>query len=230
MAANYDCYRCITAAVANQLVLTVPGEPGEEQLRALAGVWSRLIEFGRDISAYSLAEITEQLETFKSEITTILGGAPVITTQPSPTSSTDGGTSEPTSPADGSTTASPSPTSPAPDDRRPDDQLAVGADGVEHPDAHRGDDHDVAHDDRFLPGPDHHGLDDDVLAEQHADQHVQHHVDQHAFRLDEPVGDDVHGRVVGDQQHVAVSGTGQRGRTILYAARSMRHVRLRSGP
>ena len=120
VAANYDCYQCITAAVANQLVLTVPGEPDEEQLRALAGVWNRLIEFGRGISAYSLAEITDQLETFKSEIITILGGAPVIATAPSPTTSPDEGAGEPTSPADGSTTsptpspASPTPTSPAP--------------------------------------------------------------------------------------------------------------------
>ena len=114
VAANYDCYQCITAAVANQLVLTVPGEPGEEQLRALAGVWSRLIEFGRGIAGYSLAEITEQLETFKSEIITILGGAPVIATQPSPTTSPSDGTSEPASPADGSTSPTPSPSSTTP--------------------------------------------------------------------------------------------------------------------
>ena len=32
VAANYDCHSCITAAVASQLVLSIPGEPGEEQL------------------------------------------------------------------------------------------------------------------------------------------------------------------------------------------------------
>ena len=36
VAANYQCYRCITAAIASQLVLSLPGEPGEEDLRALA--------------------------------------------------------------------------------------------------------------------------------------------------------------------------------------------------
>ena len=45
VAANYDCYRCITAAIASQLVLSVQEEPGEEELRALGEVWSQLIEF-----------------------------------------------------------------------------------------------------------------------------------------------------------------------------------------
>ena len=47
VSANYDCYRCITAAIASQLVLSVKEEPGEEDLRALGEVWSRLIEFAQ---------------------------------------------------------------------------------------------------------------------------------------------------------------------------------------
>ena len=48
VAANYDCYRCITAAIASQLVLSVQEEPGEEELLALGEVWSQLIEFASD--------------------------------------------------------------------------------------------------------------------------------------------------------------------------------------
>ena len=47
VAANYDCYRCITAAIASQLVLSVQEEPGEEELRALGAVWNRLPQFAQ---------------------------------------------------------------------------------------------------------------------------------------------------------------------------------------
>ena len=50
VSANYDCYRCITAAIASQLVLSVTEEAGEEDLRALGEVWSRLIEFAQEIT------------------------------------------------------------------------------------------------------------------------------------------------------------------------------------
>ena len=73
VAANYDCHSCITAAVASQLVLSIPGEPGEEQLLQLAGVWTRLLDFARNITAYSLTEITDQLDGFKEEITSGIG-------------------------------------------------------------------------------------------------------------------------------------------------------------
>ena len=78
VAANYDCYRCITAAIANQLVLSLGDEPGEEELLALADVWTRLTQFAREITSYSLTEITTRLEEFKGEIITILGEAPPI--------------------------------------------------------------------------------------------------------------------------------------------------------
>ena len=110
VAANYDCYRCITAAIANQLVLTVPGEPGEEELKALGEVWTRLLEFARGISAYSLAEINAQLEAFKAEITTILGAAPMIDPEPSSTTSPDESPTEGSSPS----TTSPTPSTPVP--------------------------------------------------------------------------------------------------------------------
>jgi putative peptide zinc metalloprotease protein len=83
VAANYDCYRCITAAIASQLVLSVTDTPGQDQLVALADVWNRLLHFGQSITTYSLAEISTQLEAFKTEITAILASAP--TSSPSTT-------------------------------------------------------------------------------------------------------------------------------------------------
>jgi putative peptide zinc metalloprotease protein len=111
VAANYQCYRCITAALASQLVLSVNETPGEEQLLALSEVWNRLAEFGRSITAFSLVEISTQLEAFQAEIVAILGDAPPVvpTSTSTQTASQSGapvpGASEP-SPA-GSPTASP---------------------------------------------------------------------------------------------------------------------------
>lgn len=122
VAANYDCYQCITAAIANQLVLTVPGEPGEAQLRALGEVWGRLLEFAQGITGYTLTEIDAQLEAFKAEIVGILGEAPVIEPAPSATTSPGESPSESespsTTPSVPSSTPSPTPsttpTTPAP--------------------------------------------------------------------------------------------------------------------
>ena len=115
VAANFECYRCITAAVANQLVLSVPGEPGEQQLLALGEVWNRLLQFAGSITSYSLAEVTAQLEGFKSEIVAIVMGAPPVEGTPtgSATTATNGdvgapGTTGAPSPAAETTAAVPS--------------------------------------------------------------------------------------------------------------------------
>lgn len=140
VSANYDCYRCITAAIASQLVLSLSGEPGEDQLRALGEVWNQLIAFAQTITAYSLSDIAAELENVKAEIVAVLATAPTVSTEatasatdaPAPTSDVDDplsatttspspeqeGTFVSPSPSD-STTSSPSPspsgtTSPSP--------------------------------------------------------------------------------------------------------------------
>jgi putative peptide zinc metalloprotease protein len=125
VAANYQCYKCITAAIASQLVLSVEKTPGHKQLLALGDVWARLTQFGHDITAYSLAQISAQLDEFKAEIVAILDDAPPApaggtSTSPTPSATPTGtpstGSSEPsptsatpTSPPTG-TTSSSSPT------------------------------------------------------------------------------------------------------------------------
>jgi putative peptide zinc metalloprotease protein len=129
VAANYECYRCITAAIANQLVLTVESEPGDEQLLALAGVWDRLTEFGKDITSYSLAEISAKLEGFKEEIAEILYDAPPVSDEsagasPSPSASPGEGASDGSSPSsdpsDGTTTSPSASPGPSPSGSGPD--------------------------------------------------------------------------------------------------------------
>jgi putative peptide zinc metalloprotease protein len=105
VAANYDCYRCITAAVASQLVLSVHGEPGQEDLRLLAAVWDRLIQFAQTITSYTLTQVAASLEAFKAEIVGILEEAPAVEPQPNlPTTPT------PTPTGNGSDLPSPPPT------------------------------------------------------------------------------------------------------------------------
>ncbi|MDO9495312.1 MAG: hypothetical protein Q7J48_06395, partial [Nocardioides sp.] len=134
VAANYDCLRCITAAIASQLVLSVGAEPGEDKLLRLGEVWGRLTQFARNITSYSLTEITAMLDGFQAEIVAIMYGAPPLEAGPStsptpteqsstptspsatPSSSPDGSSTSPTSPP--TTTTSPPPTdsaSPSPE-------------------------------------------------------------------------------------------------------------------
>src|SRR3954454_2122820 len=87
VAANYDCYQCITAAIASQLVLSVEKTPGQQQLLALGDVWSRVTELGKSITTYSIAEISDKLQGFKSEIAAILDATPPVpATTPTPSS------------------------------------------------------------------------------------------------------------------------------------------------
>ncbi|MBA2956188.1 hypothetical protein GON03_17750 [Nocardioides sp. MAH-18] len=119
VAANYDCYRCITAALASQLVLSIDGEPGEEQLQALGAVWNKLLDLAANITSYSLTQVAAQLESFTGQIIAILhpdGPAGGTSTSPTPTGSshpTDGALSPTPLPSSGpSPGESTSPTGP----------------------------------------------------------------------------------------------------------------------
>jgi putative peptide zinc metalloprotease protein len=118
VSANYDCYRCITAALASQLVLSVQEEPGEEDLRSLSEVWSRLIEFAQGITSHSLTEIIAELEAAKAKIVAILGSAPTTaqasTSSGSSSAAGDEGT-DATPAEDGSGTGAPASSEPAPE-------------------------------------------------------------------------------------------------------------------
>ena len=121
VAANYQCYRCITAAIANQLVLTVSHTPGQEQLLALGEVWDRLTQFGQNITTYTLAQITDQLNDIENQIQTILHSAPPLpptpttTANPSPTGAPDPSDSSEPSPTESPSTATSSEPEPSTD-------------------------------------------------------------------------------------------------------------------
>ncbi|HEX5860378.1 MAG TPA: hypothetical protein VFY58_00955 [Nocardioides sp.] len=112
VAANYQCYQCITAAIASQLVLSVEDTPGQEELLALGAIWNQLAEFGQNITTYTIAQVSAQLEWFKSEIIAILGSAPPV--PPSTTTSTPGSEDTTTSGGTEPSTTETAPSEPAP--------------------------------------------------------------------------------------------------------------------
>jgi putative peptide zinc metalloprotease protein len=122
-AVNWDCFRCITAALASQLVITLDDAPGEAELVALADIWADLAQFASSIYGQPISAVEAQLEEFKAEILQILGEAPPAAgpateaeqpdagSSPAPTDGSTAGSAESTtSPDQSGTSADPQPT------------------------------------------------------------------------------------------------------------------------
>ena len=114
VAANYECYACITAALASQLVLTLPGMPTGEQMLALTDVWEQLDEVADNIESFTLEQIALQLAEVQAQIIATLGVAAGQPGESPPPSSTVAPTTSPTSSPSGSSSPTPSPSSPSP--------------------------------------------------------------------------------------------------------------------
>ena len=115
VAANYDCQRCITAALASQLVISLDHMPDDAQMAALSDVWGRLLQLAQHITSYSLADLSAQLEGFKQEIAAIVSTPPASSdsTSVTPTTGTDPQTTDAPAPSP-TGSAEPSPSAPAP--------------------------------------------------------------------------------------------------------------------
>jgi putative peptide zinc metalloprotease protein len=68
----YNCVRCVTAAIAIQLDLSLPAAPHGPAAAQLAALWKQIRAFSRHITSYSLAEIRAQLQRYEREIGQIL--------------------------------------------------------------------------------------------------------------------------------------------------------------
>ncbi|MET3706544.1 hypothetical protein ABIB17_001160 [Arthrobacter sp. UYEF6] len=130
-AANYNCLRCLTYAVASQLVLTLDGPLSDGGTARLNALWAEIAEFGRNLQNVPLSEIQGRLNAFREQIKEIIQSDPNATkgtgtsttpstpATPSP-GSTAGSSAAPTSGAtapaslpSGTTTAAPPPPAPA---------------------------------------------------------------------------------------------------------------------
>lgn len=113
-AANYNCFECLTYALASQLVLTLDGPLGEDSMARLTALWAEIAAYGRNIQNVPLSEIQARLAAYKEQITAIIKADPVATTAgtAAPTeSATQGPTTGSTAkPSPGATAPGPAPT------------------------------------------------------------------------------------------------------------------------
>lgn len=127
-AANYNCVRCLTYALASQLVLTLDGPLSDAGTARLNALWAEIAEYGRNLQNVPLSEIQGRLDAFKVQILEIVQtdpsatkgiGAPAApasagaSTAPTPSPSATSGVGGAPSPAASVPAASPSGTATA---------------------------------------------------------------------------------------------------------------------
>lgn len=100
-AANYNCLRCLTYALADQLVLTLDGPLSADGTARLNELWQQIADFGRNLQQVPLSEIQGRLNGFKQQIMELIKSDPNAEAAGS-----DKSTPTPTAPA---TSSSPSP-------------------------------------------------------------------------------------------------------------------------
>ncbi|MDF2144354.1 hypothetical protein [Knoellia sp. p5-6-4] len=119
-AVNYACVECVTFALAQQLVVTVPEALDAQALAELEALWREIAAFGASLEDVPLSQIQARLEDFERQILAVVGVDPSATSgatpsTPSAQSGTPTGVASATSPADGSTgSVSPDPIDGAP--------------------------------------------------------------------------------------------------------------------
>lgn len=115
-AVNYSCMDCVTYALAQQLVVTLPDGLSEEATRRLDLLWEQVLAFGAHLEDVPLDEVRARLATFESAVLQIVraetgavpGASSSAAAQPSP-SGTDPATLGDTPTTTPTTQASPTP-------------------------------------------------------------------------------------------------------------------------
>ncbi|MFL6136218.1 MAG: hypothetical protein ACJ74O_00245 [Frankiaceae bacterium] len=110
-AVAYGCIRCITEALAVQLVVTLPGQLGDAAMRQLAQVWQQIQAFGSHLGGLTFAQIRSRLAAYEQQILTIARPDLATPAAPAPTGSA---TVSLTPGASGAPSASTTPTASAP--------------------------------------------------------------------------------------------------------------------
>ena len=89
-AVSYDCLRCVTAALAVQLDLTLARTPNASTLAALNALWARVRAFGAHLAGKSFAQIQAAITQFESQILAVVKDDLPATPTPSSTTSASG--------------------------------------------------------------------------------------------------------------------------------------------
>jgi putative peptide zinc metalloprotease protein len=95
-AVGYHCYACVTEALAQQLVLTVPHRLTGTTLHRLQTVWARVIWFEHHLKGLTFAQVHAAIVSFERQIVAIvrpdlLAPAPAPSTTPSAAPTADSG-------------------------------------------------------------------------------------------------------------------------------------------
>ena len=122
-AANYNCVSCLTAAIANQLVVTLKGPLDATAMHQLSQLWSQIMAFSKTIPGLTFDQISSRLDAYEQQILAIVktdvagpasAGSSTATAPPSATPTTS---ATPAAPASGAATApavsTPGPSGPA---------------------------------------------------------------------------------------------------------------------
>ena len=86
-AVNYDCVACVTYALAQQLVLTVPGDLSPAATARLEALWAEIEQFGRGLRDVPLAEVQARLVEFERQIVAVVTQESEGATRPAPATS-----------------------------------------------------------------------------------------------------------------------------------------------
>jgi putative peptide zinc metalloprotease protein len=105
-AVNYNCIKCVTEALAVQLVLTLPTKPSGDVLAQLMALWREIARFGTHIKGLTLAQIKARIEDYERRIVAVLG--PLVTSSSSSASVAVSSTAATTSVAPSSSSVAPS--------------------------------------------------------------------------------------------------------------------------
>ncbi|WP_104138221.1 hypothetical protein [Arthrobacter sp. ZGTC131] len=79
-AANYNCVRCLTYALASQLVLTLDGPLSDDGMARLTTLWQEIAEFGRGLQDVPLSEIQGRLTAYKEQLMELIRNDPSAST------------------------------------------------------------------------------------------------------------------------------------------------------
>lgn len=125
-AANYNCVRCLTYALANQLVLTLDGPLSADGMAKLNALWQQIADYGRNLQNVPLSEIQGTLEGFKKQIMEVVQSDPSAKPRGATATASPGGTGTATTPATASPEATQTPTTGATEQSAPGETVAPG--------------------------------------------------------------------------------------------------------
>lgn len=116
-AANYSCVACVTYALAQQLVVALPGDLSPAAMAEVEALWQQIAAYGADLRSVPLDQVRAQLTEFERQILDVvardIGAAPATGSTASATvtapSASDAPSGEPTAtPTPSGTSATPS--------------------------------------------------------------------------------------------------------------------------